>query len=201
MTNPQKGTNMSDQSENTLTRFIIIAVPPRSIFRKLEKLIAECAILGDTYEAASFPPHVTLRTGALVPNRDIGDFIAGFKTTCENIRQAKISTVGIHFKSYEKDGAKRFFIGYHIEKTEQLYDLHLGLISYDVFIKDVQKEFNPHLSLAYHDLEEDSFLKLKNHIISNHDTYGSDYSWTIDAIGLYAKNDGKWKPNHVLRLK
>lgn len=70
---------MCVEHPDAITRFIIITVPPQPIFRKLEKLIKECSLLGNTYEAVAYPPHITLRTGALVPNGDVKPFVEGFK--------------------------------------------------------------------------------------------------------------------------
>jgi len=192
---------MSDQNADTITRFIIITVPPPSISGKLQKLIAECSILGDSREASSYPPHITLRTGALVPNEEIRAFAEGFERHCAGLHRVKITTDGIQFETYLKDGIKKYFIGYHIAKTKRLFDLHLELMAYDPFIKKRQNEFNPHLSLAYHDLEEESFIRLKDYITANPDAYGHDYSWELDNVSLYAKKGEKWEPFCVYQIR
>lgn len=117
------------------------------------------------------------------------------------MQRVQISTSCIQFNTYVKDGLKKFFIGYEIKKTESLFDLHVELMTYDAFIKHRQNEFDPHLSIAYHDLEEESFKKLKEHILSNPDSYGHDYSWNMDNIALYTKVGEKWKPYYVHCLK
>jgi len=193
---------MSGQNAESTTRFIIITVPPPSISGKLEKLIADCSIIGDSYEAISYPPHITLRTGALVPEKDIRVFVDGFQRHCASLSRVKITTSGVYFDTYLQDSIKKYFIGYHILKTERLIDIHRELMTYDPFIKkNKQNEFTPHLSLAYHDLGEASFIRLKDYITANPDTYGDDYSWDMENVSLYVKKGEKWEPFYIHKLK
>ena len=75
-------------------RFIIITVPPPALSVLLESARAAAASLTRTCAALAYPPHVTLRTGALVPEESVESFAAGLRESLGAWRPFTINARG-----------------------------------------------------------------------------------------------------------
>jgi hypothetical protein len=60
------------------TRLIIITVPPPDVAAALHRARSEAARLTGSVAALAYPPHLTLRTGAVVPADGTHAFLEGF---------------------------------------------------------------------------------------------------------------------------
>ena len=67
---------MSDSS--SIVRLIIISLPPEPLLGRLTELRREMCALADSREALRYPVHITLRTGALVPEDELPRFFELF---------------------------------------------------------------------------------------------------------------------------
>jgi Bacterial phosphonate metabolism protein (PhnI) len=60
-----------------MVRFVIITVPPPELSVLLESTRAAAASLTRSCAALAYPPHITLRTGAVVPEESVESFASG----------------------------------------------------------------------------------------------------------------------------
>jgi len=133
-------------------RLIIISVPPKEVYLSLEKSILKLSKLSGSVTASLYPPHITLRTGLIVPLRNLVSFLSEFSILLAGIKSFRVRTDKIIKEKMVFDNKESFFIGYEIILDDFLYDLNKNLLSYTKFRKSDRTEFHPHLSLAYNDL-------------------------------------------------
>jgi 2'-5' RNA ligase len=181
-------------------RYVIIAVPPKEIAAELQKLINILAELTGSQVASAYPPHITLRTGVLVSDEDFPGFIEDFGRVVQSAPKASVRLGTLRQSSMDIQGTKDFFIGYEIEEPAELITLHTSLLNYRKFQKSEQKEFWPHLSLAYGDLGAEGFEKAKKWIREHPDKIMNDAYWEIDRVGLYYQNDGQWLEKQSIEI-
>jgi 2'-5' RNA ligase len=176
-------------------RFIIITVPPADVAVRLERARQEASILTASRSALAYPPHVTLRTGAMVPADSIGRFAAGIRTALGPWRPFPVRAGGLMHSVYsDQDGLTRHIVGWHIVADESLLRLHRALLAFRLFQRRAQPPFEPHLTLAFEDLEEAGAELLLQHAARNPDTFPPDLCWTCDRVGLFREIDDSWEP-------
>ncbi|MBU2512778.1 2'-5' RNA ligase family protein [bacterium] len=179
------------------TQFIIITVPKGIVFRKFSSMINLVEHVGETYTAASYPPHVTLRTGAIVPIKEIDSFISKFEHHICDWNSFDMETDGIINEEYTKHGEQKFFIYYHIRENCALNQLNRHLLEFTPFIKSQKKTFCPHLSLAYKDLSQRGYEKIRDLIASKSQLFPEKIKWRCDNVSLFYWKNFKWVPYHV----
>lgn len=185
--------------QNKTIRFIIITTPPEQISRELTGLIEKLADIGKTKAARQYPPHITLRTGVLVPEPELNFFFKDFKKVTDELSAFHIETKGIDIITYNDNGAVRYLVYYRIKENPELRHTNKRLLTYSLYKKSNKTGFHPHLSLAYKDIDESGLNRIKSYLKYNN--HRRDYSWLCDNIGFYYENSGKWQPYHVFTLK
>lgn len=217
----------AEQREES-TRLVIITVPPPDLELRLSRLLERVGELTGAREALRYPPHITMRTGALVPSAELDEYIAGFSEHVERspFSDVRISATRLLWSTYRSAGQLRHFIGYEIEPTDELLGLHRYLLSYDRYIKATQTSFWPHLSIAYHDLTPDAAAlaaaelglpPVPEELDASLGAAGGAPSqpssttdkpadpiwvpqWCCRNVGLYARSGRKWQPQAVFAL-
>lgn len=178
-----------------MVRYIIITIPPQHIRREINELRAEISNDTGSKTALMYPPHITMRTGAMVPDEKTDEFITGFDRHLEDARMVEVATGGIKTTTYTKPAGKTgYLLYYDIHLTRQLEQLHTYLLEYDTFIKRKQPEFHPHLTLAFDDLTQSACANALNAIQSGAYQPVKHYKWEIDTIALYVKEKDRWVP-------
>jgi 2'-5' RNA ligase len=176
-------------------RFIIITVPPAELSARLEAPRRQAAALTGSACALAYPPHVTLRTGALVPLRSVREFAAGVRAALGPWRPFALRTEGVFHSPYENgDGGLKHMVGWRVVVDEPLLKLHRDLLSFERFRRRAQASFEPHLTLAFDDLQEDHALALLDHARSHPEVFPPELSWTCSNVGLYREWEERWEP-------
>lgn len=180
-------------------RFVIITVPPLRVVQQIDRFRIPAADVSHSRIALAYPPHVTLRTGALVPAAEVVDYVHGLRETLSDFRPFEISTTELIASTYEESGETRYFVGYGVERSPELMALHDRLLTYSRFIKRKQPNFEPHLSIAYGDLTAEGQAAILHLAEKNPSLAPSRLSWICDNVGLYHRVGGEWVPYEVIQ--
>jgi len=181
-------------------RFIIITLPSGENFEILQKAIQKISETGNTYTAMSYPPHMTLRTGAVVPLDEIDGFIEEFGRVVGCWRPFPVETDGlICLETGLASGKTSCFLHYRIKENRALCDLHLRLMEYRRYVKSGKRDFYPHISLGYDDFEIEGYLKVQALMQREPDFFPENFSWLCDHVALFHKPENKWEPFHIYR--
>jgi 2'-5' RNA ligase len=176
-----------------IRRFIIIAVCPDHIREKIDPLREKIAAITGAREALTYPPHVTLRTGLLVPSGKEQEALEGLRKSICTIKPFTIFSGTLIFTSYSDDkGAIRHLAAYEIEKNQGLVKLNKYLLRYRPYRKSDKTNFHPHLTLAFHDLSRAGLGKVET-LYRNEPKLFPDLSWNYDGVSLYEKQDNTWQ--------
>jgi 2'-5' RNA ligase len=178
-------------------RFVIISVLPEPENSNIRKMSEELFLLSGSKTALLYPPHITIRTGAVVPIDTAETFIESFKHHVdkfknENIAKIPVKPANLKFTRYEDNGIKKNMVAYFIEKNLWMESLNRTLSEYRDFIKNPNKEFVPHISLAYDDLDNDGMKKIKDHINNQKDKYLKDFKFHLNSVSLFYQKDNKY---------
>lgn len=181
-------------------RLILITVPPEEVCAEIDLFRREVSRIGDCREALTYPPHITMRTGALVPPDALGDYGERLRHDLAGTRPFPVETISLEQSSYTADGALRFFVGYGIRLSEELRALNQRLLEFRDWIKSDRTDFQPHLTVAFHDLDEAGAGRVARWIAANPDRVPSGFRWTCDNLGLWRRGDEAWEPFLIIRF-
>ena len=170
-------------------RFVVITLPPADVCRTIEDLRRPLNALVGAREALRYPPHLTLRTGLVCPDGQAADVARAFLAHAATLSSVPVTTAGLFYTVYGDPGAERGMVGWHFPLTEALQDLHRGLLEFTSWPKGPQGRFQPHLSLAYHDLTPGGVEVLRSRLA---ETPVPDFSWTADHVALYHELPEGW---------
>ena len=185
--------------KRSTVRFVIISVVPNRIAYKIKNLSQELSGLSGSKNALLYPPHITIRTGAIVPIDNIDAFVLAFRKDVDKfnakvIYQEPLTISEIDFINYTDEGQQKHLIAYRVRKTEWLVELNKTLDESNEYKKTMYKTFHPHISLAYGDLSTFYFNKLKDHILDNKEHFCKSLSFDINDVSLfYQLDNGYWK--------
>jgi len=187
-------------------RFVIISVLPEPLKSDMAAINQDFYDRTGSKTALLYPPHITMRTGAVVPVAEVDKYISGFKSTVETFREnydenktLKISDPD--WIDYSENGINKHLILYFVERTPWIINLNKTLLQYKDHIKSNKTDFHPHISLAYDDLDDADFEKLKDHINQNSQMFRKNISFTLPDISLYYQDDdGYWKEYYTVKL-
>ena len=114
-------------------------------------------------------PHITLRTGVIVPETALSDFIIEFGRLLNGERAFPVCTEGIFCGTYEQDNGPRPIVCYRIRKERPLLALNKKLLSYHKFRQSDRTCFEPHLTIAYEDLTFEGFATIQHHLATRNE--------------------------------
>lgn len=174
------------------TRLIIISILPEPIAAELRCLMDTFGDAAASRVAREYPPHVTLRTGALVPNAELKSYVDGFRDHLDPIRPFVLETEGFVHETYDAGGAKKHFFGYTVKKSPPLMGLHTHLLAYDRYIKQGASSFWPHLSIAYGDVTDEGARAVEKRLQSDPTVIPDSFFWECSGVSLYHRVDATW---------
>lgn len=174
-------------------RFIIITVPPDDVAGEINTFRRRVSEVGNAREALKYPPHVTMRTGALVPRGEVDSFTDRFVRHLTGIQPFRMETNTLHQGIYASEDETRNFVGYGIDPSPELTSLHGRLLELVEYRKNAHRNSNPHLTIAFHDLSVDGAARVARWIEDNSDSVPAGFSWTCGNVGLYRLLDGRWE--------
>ncbi|MBN2735909.1 MAG: 2'-5' RNA ligase family protein [Spirochaetales bacterium] len=147
-----------------IIRFIIITTPPKQIQDEINVLRYEISRIGDCREALNYPPHITLRTGALVPENETPVYFKLFDKHIKELKPFSITTQGIDGGIYQSQGESKHYFYYRINLTPELVEFHKRLLSFELYKKQEQTYYSPHLTLAFEDLSDEKYKEVKQYL-------------------------------------
>jgi 2'-5' RNA ligase len=180
-------------------RFVIISVLPEPLRSEITQISQDFFQMTGSKTALTYPPHITLRTGAIVPVQELDNYVDGLKKTVELFRNKNVEKDFLkisepYWVDYEENDTIKHLVLYFVQKSLWLIELNKTLLGYKDFIKSNKVDFQPHISLAYDDLNDDNFEELKIHIIKNKQKFQKNVSFVISEVSLYFQDDdGYWK--------
>lgn len=181
-------------------RLIVITVPPDDLCAEIDLFRREIARIGDSREALTYPPHITLRTGAIVPAEALEDYGERLERHLTGTRPFPIETASLEQSRYTAHGALRHFVGYQIRRSEELLALNRRLLRFCDWIKSDRIDFYPHLTMAFHDLDGAGAGRVARWIAANPERVPAGFRWTCDNVGLWRRGTERWEPFRVIRF-
>jgi len=185
---------------NEPIRLIIITVPPPAVAAELETLRRA---LCDRYRAPwalAYPPHVTLRTGVLVPPEAMPAFLGTFGTLFEEIQPFPIRTEAARCGHVDLEGRRQPFVFLPVIQDDSLRRLHRTLLAYRPYCKSDKTHFEPHLTLLCDELTPEDWQALQAEVRDAPQRFGKTYTWPCDNVALFVQDGPRWVPFHVYEL-
>ena len=113
---------------NEAVRFIVITTPPREVCRPIDDTRKLVTSICGSRAALAYPPHVTLRTGMLVPSDLVSSFIDAFESVVVGWDPFPIRTDGLWTTSYRDREKEKFLVGYRVAKDPGLVAMNSRLL-------------------------------------------------------------------------
>jgi 2'-5' RNA ligase len=173
-------------------RFIIITTPPNDVAAQIEAARQRICEIGNSRAALAYPPHVTLRTGALVPAPMVSSFMEAFGAVVGRWDPFPVRTEGLWRTSYRDGEREKYLVGYRMAKDPALQALNERLLRCSTWRASSRIQFEPHLTLAFDDLDLEGFANIERWLKENPDSFPQGFSWTCDNVGLFRRDGEAW---------
>lgn len=173
-------------------RFVIITALPRPAADVFDQARRAVSRVGRCRAALAYPPHVTLRTGALVPHECLDVFLKEIGQTVGAWDAFLIRTGGLLFTTYSEGSARKQLIGYEIQKDAPLMELNARLLRYEKWRASDRLVFQPHITLAFDDLTEEGAQSVRVWLDQDPAALPDSFQWTCDNVGVYRRVGGLW---------
>ncbi len=181
-------------NEDGAVRFIVITTPPHEVASQIDEARRRMCEIGGSRAALAYPPHVTLRTGALVPALMISSFIEAFGAAVGRWDPFPVRTEGLWRTSYRDGEKEKYLVGYRVAKEPALLALNERLLRCSTWRASSRIQFEPHLTLAFDDLDQDGFTRIEHWLNENPNSFPKEFSWTCDNVGLFRREGETWIP-------
>ena len=173
-------------------RFVIITALPTETARVFEQARRRVCKVGGSRSALAYPPHVTLRTGVLVPIELVDVFLEEFGDAVGTWDPFSVQTEGLLLTRYAEGEILKYLIGYKVRKNAELTGLNQRLLRYERWRATDRLLFEPHLTLAFDDLSVDGFTRASRWLGENPHAIPTGFVWTCDNVGLYRREGELW---------
>ncbi len=183
---------MSTVMEGLSVRFIIITTPPSDVAAEIDTARQRICEIGHSRAALAYPPHVTLRTGALVPAAMISSFMEAFGAAVGRWDPFPVKTEGLWRTSYRDGEKEKFLVGYRMAKDPALLALNERLLRCSTWRASSRIYFEPHLTLAFDDLDHDGFERVEHWLDENPSSMPPGFAWSCDNVGLFRLEGEIW---------
>jgi len=180
-------------------RFIVITTPPLEVQRQVDEVRRKVCLVGGCRSALTYPPHVTLRTGALVPVPLVSRFLDSFDAAVGRWTPFPIRTDGVWHTTYRDQDREKHLVAYRIAKDEPLSELNERLLRCTTWRASDRLHFEPHLTLAFDDLDGDGYRRVTDWLRANPGELPHAFHWTCDNVGLFWREGEQWMPYKVWR--
>jgi len=183
------------QSSTVMTghvRFIVITTPPSEVSARIDEARRVVCEVAHSRASLSYPPHITLRTGALVPVESVPIFLDGFDAVARDWQPFSVRTDGIFSTTYRDRDIERYLVAYRVAKDAAITALNEKLLRYTIWRASNRLHFEPHLTLAFEDMDVTDFLRVREWLETNSSALPASLSWTCDNVGLYRREGDEW---------
>jgi len=184
---------------NEAARFIIITTPPQDVTQQIDEARHRVCSVSGSRAALAYPPHVTLRTGAMVPAALVPAFIDAFGAAVGRWDPFPIRTDGLWRTAYRDTGKEKYLVGYHIAKDPALAALNARLLTCTTWRVSSRLDFEPHLTLAFDDLDLDGFVSVQHWLNDNPGILPKGFCWRCDNVALFRREADTWCAYKVWR--
>jgi 2'-5' RNA ligase len=182
-------------------RFIIITVLPKEVARRFDEARRSVCEIGGSQAALAYPPHVTLRTGALVPGESVDAFLTEFGETVGRWDPFPMATEGLLVTDYRDGERRKYLVGYQIRKDPELVILNERLLRYEKWRASNRLHFEPHLTLAFDDLTEEGIQRVRLWLDENPSELPVGLQWSCDNVSLYKRHGDRWTLHREWRAR
>jgi 2'-5' RNA ligase len=173
-------------------RFVIITALPKEAADRFDLARRNVCRIARSRAALAYPPHVTLRTGALVPRESLDSFLGEFGETVGAWDPFPVRTGRLVVTTYADGNAEKHLICYEIQKDAALMEMNARLLRYEKWRASNRLVFQPHLTLAFDDLTEDGAQSVRAWRDENPDALPAGFRWRCDNVGVYVRVGGLW---------
>ena len=177
-------------------RYVVIAEAPLEICSRIDSLRTELASKFGSYAALAYPPHITLRTGLIVPNGEKQKVFDAFSRLTARFGPIAVQTDGLTFGEYAPD---KYLVAYKIKPNGRLKALHETLLQYVHYRKSDRTDFHPHMTLLFDDISKERYERASTFLNSGEADI-PPLAWEIKEYGLYYLAGEKWKPEALFSL-
>ena len=181
-------------------RLIVITVLPEPQASQFKRIRDEASRLSGAKAALTYPAHVTLRTGARIPEDAVSSFIEGLGGVVKGLKPFRLTTDGFDCRLYGDADKQKCLVAYKVLPTIQLLDAHHSLLSYSSYQRAPQNEYWPHLTLAFDDLTEAGFTDLQRRLAKRESPFDASFMWICDNVCLYVQSGHQWVELHRYNL-
>jgi len=181
-------------------RFVITTVLNGCAGEMVEAARREATRLSGSRAALAWPPHVTLRTGAVVPAPRVDEFVEEMGQALGAWRPFRLATTGIAHERYgAEDGSMHNLVAWSVVLDAPLHDLHRRLLSCSRWQRRPQPTFAPHLTLAFDDLDDAGAARLMAEVEWRADLFPTRLAWSCDNVCLHRWEGDRWIEHHAWR--
>ncbi|MFA5856595.1 MAG: hypothetical protein WC867_04505 [Candidatus Pacearchaeota archaeon] len=148
--------------------FSIVYLFKGNLNKEIERLKRDISSFGPKV-ALEWPSTIELRKGFDIPEEKLKEITSRFKGFIKNIKSFQITLKDFEFIEEtsldKKDCIKNnYFILIKINNSVELNSLKNKLNEFRIDINEDNEDFNPNIKLAFDDLTESSFKKIKSHL-------------------------------------
>jgi 2'-5' RNA ligase len=203
VTGPGNATAAETATAVGTVRLVIIAVPPQPLFDRLTLLRRRLCQLGRSRAALAYPVHLTLRTGALVPEEQLPYFFREFADCARNVPAFPVSLgrfVASGLPDSGQEGGGKCFAGFEVVSGRGLMAAHRQLSAFELWRKGLQYEYRPHLTMAFDDLDEAGLDCIRAEMAGREDEYEGTM-WMAEQVMCCRKRGEAWVEAALLPLR
>jgi len=180
-----------------IVRLIVISSPDEKAVKPLLKVRKELNVAFGCSAALSYPIHVTLRTGFLVPRFQLDTFFQDWEFYLKNSHGPTIETEGVVSGEYSSEGRLKGFVGLSVFLSKELKDFHIFLLGKSEFQKGPQPAFHPHVTLLFDDFPPEKIAHALEWLEEWQESWKRPWVWRTDTVGMYVHENGFWVPKKV----
>jgi len=129
----------------------------------------------------------------------ISSFIEAFGAAVGRWEPFPVRTDGLWRTSYRDGEDEKYLVGYRMAKDPALLALNERLLRCSTWRASSRIHFEPHLTLAFDDLDLDGFQAIEHYVTENPEDLPKEFTWTCDNVGLFRREGETWIPYKLWR--
>jgi 2'-5' RNA ligase len=176
----------------------VVGLFPKDINKKIDNLRKEICKKFKVHCALLWPPHITMRSGfSKIPENKADELANQFQGFLSNIHPVKIILNGFYYFDTAPPSStirSAYAVTLDVSNSEEIIKVNQELRKFKQYSSE-QKFFHPHVTLAYNDLDQDTFQEIKRYL-HNKDFQSECY---INEIALI-ENKGFGRKKRIFRI-
>ncbi len=174
------------------TRLIIITVAQPEVAKQIQNLRSPLCHRYSAPWALRYPPHITLRTGLIVPNNKLDEVFQTFTHIVDATQPFTIQTQTTAYSQMKYEDEEHFFIYQPVQETPALMSLNQQLLTYRDYRKSDKMTFYPHLTLFWGDIPKNEEAMLRIAIDCKKNGFSKTFSWQCNTFAFYQEKEDGW---------